>query len=61
MIQRKEIHRLVRMNPGLRNTLPIVADEVYKDAVEIASIETGLPESTFPETSPYSIEEVMGE
>ena len=61
VIQRKEIHRLVRMNPGLRNTLPIVADEVYKDAVEIASIETGLPESTFPETSPYSIEEVMGE
>jgi hypothetical protein len=58
--QRKEIIRLLRMNPGLRNTLNDLFNEIYNDAVEIASAETGLTESSFPKTCPYTIEQVMG-
>jgi hypothetical protein len=33
--------------------------EVYSDAVEQAAIETGLSESAFPHTLPYTVEQMF--
>jgi hypothetical protein len=59
--QRKEIKRLLKDNPGLKSIITEMLTETYLDAAEIASAETELPESTFPETCPYTIEHIMGE
>ena len=58
--QRKEIRNLLEDNPSLRRIIQEKADILYRDAVEIASAETGLSESSFPETCPYTIEYIMG-
>ena len=58
--QRKEIKRLLKDNPGLKSIITEMLTETYLDAAEIASAETELPESTFPETCPYTIEHIMG-
>ncbi|MGD9974595.1 MAG: DUF29 domain-containing protein [Desulfatirhabdiaceae bacterium] len=59
--QRKEIKRLLRLNPGLNAALHELIPEMYRDAVEIAAAETGMSESSFPETCPYPVERIMGE
>ncbi len=59
--QRKEIKRLLRDSPGLKPTVNEIIIEIFHDAVELAAIETGLPETTFPKNCPYSIEQIMGE
>ena len=59
--QRKEIKRLLKDNPGLKSIITEMLTETYLDAAEIASAETELPESTFPETCPYTVEHLMGE
>jgi hypothetical protein len=59
--QRKEIKRLLKDNPGLKSIITEMLTETYSDAAEIASAETELPESTFPETCPYPVEHLMGE
>ena len=59
--QRKEIKRLLKDNPGLKSIITEMLTEIYLDAAEIASAETELPESTFPETCPYTVEHLMGE
>ena len=59
--QRKEIKRLLKDNPGLKSIITEMLNETYLDAAEIASAETELPESTFPETCPYTVEHLMGE
>jgi hypothetical protein len=60
-IQRKEIKRLLRANPGLKGIVNDILPEIFQDAIDIASIETGLPESAFPKTCPYTIEQILGE
>jgi hypothetical protein len=60
-IQRKEIKRLLRTNPGLKSIVNGLLPEIFEDAIDIASIETGLPKSAFPETCPYTIDQIMGE
>lgn len=57
--QRRRIGRLVQKTPSLK---PLLADaewldEVWEDAVEIASRETGLDE--FPQQSPWQLSEVF--
>ena len=59
--QRKEIKRLLKDNPGLKSIITEMLTETYLDAAEIASAETELPESTFPETCPYTVEHLTGE
>jgi hypothetical protein len=59
--QRKEIKRLLKDNPGLKRVVSEMLAETFSDAVEIASAETGLPDSAFPETCPYTVEQLMGE
>jgi hypothetical protein len=57
--QRVQINSLVRKRPGLKPYLPIAIAEAYLDAVELASDDTGLPQTIFPEICPYSQEQLL--
>jgi hypothetical protein len=61
MTQRKELKLLLMDNPSLRRLIPEAVNQIFKDSVDFAVDETGFPESAFPETCPYSIENIMGE
>ena len=57
--QRAELRRLFRDSPSLRNQLPESVAESYRDAVEGASLETGLPADTFPQRCPFTSEQIL--
>jgi hypothetical protein len=57
--QRAEIDQLLEQSPSLRQALPASAPRVYRDAVTAASIETGLPEGSFPRECPFSPEQIL--
>lgn len=59
--QRRRIAKLLRANPSLRPELPALLTEAYDDATFSAMRETGLPETTFPATCPFTLMEVLGE
>jgi len=59
--QRKEIKRLLKDNPGLKSNVRETLPETFLDAAEIASAETGLPETAFPTTCPYTVDQIMGD
>ena len=57
--QRRELRRLLEQNPGLR---PLVAGSIadgYADARLDANDATDLPLATFPETCPWTAEQVL--
>jgi len=56
---RRSIERRLRESPSLRRRLPEFVADVYPDAVFNAANETGLPESTFPATCPYTVDQVL--
>jgi hypothetical protein len=56
--QRQELERLVRRGV-LRNHAEAVLADVYRNAVERAAAETGLPAETFPEACPYTLEQLL--
>jgi hypothetical protein len=57
--QRARIRRLLRFSPSLKREVEPMTEEVYPDAVEQAVIETGLDESMFPQTLPYTVEQIF--
>jgi hypothetical protein len=57
--QRHEILRQLRNKPSLKSYLPDAIIEAYPDALESAIEETNLPESTFPQTCPYLLEQLV--
>ena len=57
--QRAELRRLFRDSPSLKNQLPKSVAESYRDAVEEASLETGLPAETFPQRCPFTSEQIL--
>ncbi len=61
LTQRREIKFLLADNPSLKRLIPDAVASVYQDSRLAAAAETGLPESVFPETCPYTIEQIMGE
>jgi hypothetical protein len=46
-------------SPSLRRHASEVFAEVYEDAREQASAESGLPLRAFPKTSPYTLEQTL--
>jgi hypothetical protein len=60
-VQRKDLKKLLKDSPSLRRFLEVEARDAYVDAVELASFETGIPESTFPKYNPFSIEELLSD
>ena len=57
--QRAELRRLLRQSPSLKRTSAASEAEIYPDAVERASIETGLPAHAFPPRCPFSVDEIL--
>lgn len=56
---RRRIARVVRDSPSLRRYPTTVLEEEYAAAREMAADETALPLKTFPETCPFTIDEVL--
>ncbi len=58
--QRHQIEQLLQMSPSLNHQIDQKVPKVYKKAVEYAAAETGISESVFPKTCPYTLEEALG-
>jgi hypothetical protein len=56
--QRQELKRLAERG-ALRNHAESVLAEVYREAVERAAVETGLPREAFPAECAYSVDDLL--
>ncbi len=56
---RHQIDSLIEDSPSLEPQLEIFISKEYPQARKIAASETGLPISTFPESCPFTVEQVM--
>ncbi len=54
-----KLRKLLQTNPGLKPSIKEVFEEAYTNAMYKACEETKLPESTFPERSPWSFEKAI--
>lgn len=57
--QRSEIERILEQSPSLDELIAEYADHVYKAAFERAGAETGIPRAAFPQTNPYTKEQLL--
>lgn len=58
---RREIELILNDSPSLQHQLPALIDTAYPSARRDAADETGLPLSTFPERSPFPIEQLLAD
>jgi hypothetical protein len=58
-VQRDEIRQLLRRAPSLKREVEEDVAEVYGLAVSRAAAGTRLPETEFPETCPFSVEQIL--
>ena len=56
--ERGHISKREKRNPALRANAKSLVEDVYRDAVREASLETGLPHDSFPFDCPYSLEQL---
>lgn len=59
--QRRRIRRLLRDSPSLRRQVSALIEEEYPSICRQTAMETGLPLETFPETCPWTSEQVLDE
>jgi hypothetical protein len=57
--QRVQIAVQLEESPSLKHYLTTAIDKAYPHAIKIAVKETLLPKSTFPETCPYLVEQLL--
>jgi len=57
--QRSQIADILEENPSLKRQIPKSITKAYPKAVEIAVDETNLPKSTFPDSCPYTIDQLL--
>ncbi len=57
--QRRALSRHLKDNPSLKPKVPEAVEDAYGDARGDAYAETGLLETTFPATCPWSFEQMM--
>lgn len=57
--QRKRLALRLRKSPGLKSLLEEAIADIYPDAVDLASDETGLSLDAFPSHCPYRTEQVL--
>ena len=55
--QRSRLARLLGQSPSLRAKRARLFREAYADARDLAAAETGLPIETFPDRSPWTVEQ----
>jgi len=56
---RRSIQRLLKESPSLRERAQDLVADIYADAVFNAANETGLPETRFPASCPYTFDQVL--
>jgi hypothetical protein len=56
---RIRISKYLRDNPSLKPQVGGLLPDAYRDAVKVASVETGLPANSFPSECPYPFEQVV--
>ena len=59
--QQTQIDLVLDDSPGLRAAIPDAVAYAYPRAVKLAGRETNLPDSAFPETCPFTPEQVLSE
>src|SRR5436305_12108385 len=59
VLQRRGIRRLLDENPSFQPRVAEVAGEAYRDAVDGVSIVTKIAKSRFPQSSPFTIEQLL--
>lgn len=59
--QRAELERLVGQSPGLKRLRRARFADAYGAARRQASVQTGLPIETFPETAPFALEDASSD
>ncbi|MFI3218683.1 MAG: DUF29 domain-containing protein [Methylococcales bacterium] len=59
--QRRKLNRLLKDVPSLKNNSQDAVSEIYADAVEWASEETGLSEDIFSAQCPYTQDQLLDE
>jgi hypothetical protein len=60
-VARRNIAKLLRRSPSLRRDLPASLDEVYPNSRIRAAVATRLPDDLFPDTCPFTLDQVTGE
>jgi len=56
--ERMELHALLHDSPSL-NRIEQVLPQIFREAVRQARIETGVPESSFPDQCPFAPEQIL--
>ena len=57
--QRRRLDRLLQQNPSLRPTLPTLIEDSYAYIRKRTSLETRLPLTTFPDTCPWGVSQIL--
>lgn len=60
-IQRRDTQELLEENPSLKPYLQEAPQKVYESGRDLAVGETNLPLKTFPQTCPYTLEEILSD
>ncbi len=60
-IQRRETLKLLNENPSLQSDLETALTEAYENSRDLASGETNLPLSTFPQECLYSLADILSD
>jgi hypothetical protein len=58
---RDRIELIADDSPSLRRQIPALLTEAYTRARRLAGSETGLPLETFPDTCPWTVEQILDE
>ena len=58
ILQRQKLSDLLESRTLRRHSQDVLA-KAYADAVDLAAAESGLPESTFPEHSPFTLDDLL--
>lgn len=61
VVQRIGIQRLLNANPSFRPALSQVVSEAYADAATVAAAVTNRPRNEFPESCPFTVEQLLTE
>ncbi|MBD2296667.1 DUF29 domain-containing protein [Anabaena sphaerica FACHB-251] len=60
-IQRRDILKLLNENPSLKSQVEILMVEAYENSRDLASGETNLPCSIFPDQCSYSLDDILSD
>jgi hypothetical protein len=58
-VQRRDISKRLEQSPSLRPSLPDEITDCYPHARNIASIETGIWKTDFPNSCPWTVEDIL--